>query len=318
MPLCGPTGTPEPTPTVPCNPTPTILEPSPTTVPLPTATLPSQEEGGIGGSSDGGGTASAPVCTDAVPPRVYLRDLKLLGNGKVSLLWDSVDLATHYSISYGASSGKYLYGVVNTGRTNSFTVGELGAGSYCFVVKGVNNCMPGEFSNELCISQAGKVLGASVLGATGSFNDNLLYFSRILQTSVEIPNQKLPKKIVISSAGIDLPVFPARVVLRDWEISEIGASYLLGSGTLGKPGNIVIYGHNKKTIFGPILSLKKGAEIKIEDDKGSIFKYEIMETKIVSPENIEVLNPTKDETLTLYTCAGNFDLKRFIVIAKKI
>ncbi len=74
----------------------------------------------------------------------------------------------------------------------------------------------------------------------------------------------------------------------------------------------------KKLIFGPILSLKKGAEIKIEDEKGNVYKYEVKETKVVLPKNIEVLNPTQDETLTLYTCTGNFDLKRFVVIAKKI
>lgn len=147
---------------------------------------------------------------------------------------------------------------------------------------------------------------------------NHLYFSRPPQTSVEIPNIILPRRIIILSVGLDLPIFPAKVLSGNWEISESGASYLLGSGTLGKSGNIIIYGHNKKKIFGPILYLKKGAEIKIEDEKSNVYKYEVRETKVVTPKNIEVLNPTRDETLTLYTCTGNFDLKRFVVIAKKI
>ncbi len=185
----------QPTPTT-VKPTPTIIEPSPTSEPQPTPTgeiqptftltptpVPSGsgDGGGIGGPGDGG-PASPPVCTDAVPPKPYLRDLKLLGKGKVSLLWDFVDPATHYSISYGPSSGKYLYGVDNTGKTNSFIIGELGTGNYCFVVKGVNNCMPGEFSNERCTGQAGKVLGAAVLGATGSFDSNLFNIAFIMGT----------------------------------------------------------------------------------------------------------------------------------------
>lgn len=186
-PTSTPTGTCIPTPTlVSPSPTTTVSQPTPTSVlpsfsptptpPLPTATPKLQE--GVGGlpDDDGGlGPASAPVCTDAVPPKPYLRDLKLLGNGKVSLFWDFVDPATHYSIGYGPLSGNYLYGVDNTGKINSFIIGELGTGNYCFSVKGVNNCMPGEFSNERCIvSSSNKVLGASVLGATGSFNDDIL------------------------------------------------------------------------------------------------------------------------------------------------
>ena len=147
---------------------------------------------------------------------------------------------------------------------------------------------------------------------------NHLYFSKMPQASIEISNGTLPRRIVILSIGLNLPVSPARVLSGNWEISQSDASYLLGSGAPGKPGNIVIYGHNKKKIFGPILSLKKGAEIKIEDEKGNVYKYEVRETKVVLPKNIEVLNPTQDETLTLYTCTGNFDLKRFVVIAKKI
>lgn len=147
---------------------------------------------------------------------------------------------------------------------------------------------------------------------------NHLYFSETPQTSIEISNDLLPRRITISNVGLDLPVSPAKVLSGNWQISESGASYLLGSGTPGKPGNIVIYGHNKKKIFGPILSLKKGAEIKIEDEKGNIYKYEVRETKVVLPKNIEVLSPTPDETLTLYTCTGIFDSKRFVVITKKI
>jgi len=181
----------EPTPTT-AEPTPTPIEPTltpqpPTVTPLPTATPVPQEEGGVGGPSGGGGgngsgPASAPVCTDTQPPKPFLRELKVLGGGEMSLLWDLVEPATHYTIAYGPSSGNYLYGVDNTGKTSSFIIGGLGNGNYCFVVRGVNNCMPGEFSNERCTGQVGKVLGAAVLGATGSFDSNLLYIAFIMGT----------------------------------------------------------------------------------------------------------------------------------------
>ena len=100
----------------------------------------------------------------------------------MSLFWDLIEPVTHYTIAYGPSSGNYLYGVDNAGKTSSFTIGGLGDGNHCFVVRGVNNCMPGEFSNERCTGQAGQVLGAAVLGATGNFNTNLLYIAFIMGT----------------------------------------------------------------------------------------------------------------------------------------
>lgn len=84
---------------------------------------------------------------------------------------------THYNLSYGPTFGNYLYGVDNTGKVNSFRVGGLGAGNYCFAVRGVNDCAPGELSNEKCtgaVLGVAKVLGVSTLGATGDFPNQLI------------------------------------------------------------------------------------------------------------------------------------------------
>ena len=180
---CCPTLTPTPTPTA--TPTPTL---TPTATPTPTSEVPTltptptptSAPGDSGGGGNGiGGPPGPPVCNDQAPPSPYLRDLKMLGGGKVELLWDPVDPVTHYNISYGPSLGDYTYGVDNTGKVTSFIIGGLGGGNYCFVVRGVNNCMPGGASNEKCTSGAvlgassQKILGASVLGATGGFEDQL-------------------------------------------------------------------------------------------------------------------------------------------------
>lgn len=128
----------------------------------------------------------------------------------------------------------------------------------------------------------------------------------------------LPTKILIPKVRIDLPVFLGKVLDENWEIATKGASYLQGSGVPGRVGNVVIYGHNKKNQFGPILWLKEGSEIKIINKKGGEFIYEVKEIKRVSPQNIEVLSPTQDSTLTLYTCTGFLDQERFIVTAKLV
>ena len=178
---------PTPTPTsIPGEPTPTLVpgEPTPTPIPsvpaefTPTPTQAVSGGGGISGPSEPG-PAGPPHCGAQTPPAPDLKYLRALGGGKVELFWDTVELATSYNISYGLSSGNYLYGVPDTGKTTSFTVGSLGTGNYCFIVRALNDCAPSGPSNERCNALGGAVLGArtKVLGATGgSINEWLMQF----------------------------------------------------------------------------------------------------------------------------------------------
>lgn len=143
-----------------------------------------------------------------------------------------------------------------------------------------------------------------------------LSFSQKPQFEIESSEEQYPARIIVPSLKIDLPVFPAKAEGEKWEIFEDAASYLLGSGIPGKQGNVVIYSHNKRHLFGTLLGIKKETEIKIENKKGESFSYEVFETRVVSPAQIEILLPTEESILTLYTCTGFTDSKRFIVIAK--
>ncbi|MFZ5365998.1 MAG: fibronectin type III domain-containing protein [Patescibacteria group bacterium] len=165
---------PTPTPTPPeLSPTPAQPTPTPTIPfqPTPTPTTPPP----VGGEGGVGGPAGPPVCGAQTPQAPNLKSVTSVGAGEVELIWDPVEPATHYSISYGPSSGNYLYGVDNVGKVTSFKVGGLGSGRYCFTVRAVNDCAPGELSNERCTGEVlGKVLGVSTLGVTGSFTETLL------------------------------------------------------------------------------------------------------------------------------------------------
>lgn len=147
------------------------------------------------------------------------------------------------------------------------------------------------------------------------FQANPLSFSENPGLLAQFSENQFPSRIIIPSLKIDLPIFPAKAVEAQWEISETGASYLLGSGVPGQKGNMVIYSHNKRYLFGPILWIKKGTEIKIENKKNESFSYVVTETKTVSPKQVEVLLPKDKPTLTLYTCAGLADQKRFVIVA---
>lgn len=126
----------------------------------------------------------------------------------------------------------------------------------------------------------------------------------------------LPVKIIIPKVNIDLEVTTGVIRGDKWEISEKGASYLLGSGAIGEKGNAIIYGHNKKQLFGAIRQLTAGDLVQIKTASGKEFFYSVTGTKIVSPQAIDVLAPTDRSVLTLYTCTGFLDKDRFIVRAE--
>jgi len=131
-----------------------------------------------------------------------------------------------------------------------------------------------------------------------------------------IKEEDLPAKIFIPKIKRELSVSPTKVVDDQWIVSKTGVSYLLGSGLPGRKGNVVIFGHNWRRLFGPLRWLKPGDEIRVTTRGGQEFFYQVAEIKTVSPEAVEVLAPTEDFTLTLYTCAGFLDTKRLVVRAK--
>jgi len=126
-----------------------------------------------------------------------------------------------------------------------------------------------------------------------------------------------PTRILIAKFGIDLPVVESQIKNGVWEINPKGGSHLASSAAPSEGGNIILYGHNKKKLFGKVLGIKKGDEIKIITADNKEYIYTVFDTKTVKPTDTSVLLPTTEEILTFYTCTGFLDTKRFIVTAKK-
>ena len=126
--------------------------------------------------------------------------------------------------------------------------------------------------------------------------------------------ENVPVRILIPSASIDLPIVKAPVVNGYWELSENSASYGLGSGVPGQNGNTVIFAHARTGLF---YNLK---DVKVKDivyvfSKNKWFRYRVNKITAVYPNDTTVIQPTKNQTLTLYTCTGFDDEKRLIVTA---
>lgn len=126
----------------------------------------------------------------------------------------------------------------------------------------------------------------------------------------------LPVRIVIPSVEIDVAVRPARIVNGYWELFDDVAGFGQGSAYPGEVGNTVIFAHTRSGLFINLKNIKKGEGVYVIT-KDKWFSYQVDKITEVLPSQTEVIAPTPDETLTLYTCSGFADSKRLIVTAKR-
>ena len=150
-------------------------------------------------------------------------------------------------------------------------------------------------------------------------SNNLSFPTRNLaELEAQLKKGVKPVKITIPAVNLSLDVAEAVLVNGKWQVWEGKANHLATSANPGGGGNIVIYGHNKNSVFGPIRWLTVGQEVELTNEKGKTFSYKIDQTVEVEPSEISYVSAKNVELLTLYTCSGLFDTKRFIVIARLV
>jgi LPXTG-site transpeptidase (sortase) family protein len=124
-----------------------------------------------------------------------------------------------------------------------------------------------------------------------------------------------PVLIKIPSIDKELQIIPSKIVNNRWESTKKGVSYLETSPIPGEMGNSIIYGHNYSNLLKNLTDVKVGDEIAIVFENGGEKKFEVMFTQEVGPNQSTILNATGDRRVTLYTCSGFLDSKRFVVTA---
>lgn len=133
------------------------------------------------------------------------------------------------------------------------------------------------------------------------------------------PHLSKPVSIKIRDADIDITIQEGEIRNGIWEISEDSASYLDTSAKPGGEGNVIIYGHNKKQIFGNLIDRsEKGQIIEVFTEDGKSYSYKIEEVRTVEPTDIDVVSATDYELLTVYTCSGFLNSDRLVLKASPI
>jgi sortase A len=96
-----------------------------------------------------------------------------------------------------------------------------------------------------------------------------------------------------------------------------GSGHIEDTPFPGRTGNVGIAGH-RDTVFRPLRHIHLGDEMKLTT-ADRVYHYKISKTLIVTPDDVYVLDPAEQPTLTLVTCYP-FDFighapRRFIVQA---
>ena len=123
-------------------------------------------------------------------------------------------------------------------------------------------------------------------------------------------------RIEISTIGLTAMILEG----TDARTLRRAGGHIPGTPLPGQQGNVAITGH-RDTFFRPLRNIGKDDEIRLTTLNGS-YRYRVDSTKVVEPENTEVLADSDDAVLTLVTCYPFYFVgpapKRFIVRAHMI
>ena len=103
------------------------------------------------------------------------------------------------------------------------------------------------------------------------------------------------------------------LIAKGYAVTHYAFSSPIGSG------NAVLYGHDdiEGSVFASLKDLKAGDEVDVADAGGSVVVYRVTgKPTIVAPTAVQILQPTNDVRLTLFTCWPNWvDTQRVVVTA---
>jgi len=182
---------------------------------------------------------------------------------------------------------------------------------------------------------AGVGLGAwcAVVLVEAQFHNSLTVSSPLTVTQTVLPGDSgTPARPPTSAAAPAAGTLLGRLVAPSVKMSTTvlegsdDATLSRGSGHIedtpfpGQPGNVGIAGH-RDTTFRPLRNIHVGDPLEFTT-ADRLYRYRISKTLIVEPDDVYVLDPTDQPTLTLVTCypfefVGHAP-RRFIVQAQLV
>jgi sortase A len=138
----------------------------------------------------------------------------------------------------------------------------------------------------------------------------------MIDTSAVSEPDGLIGRISVARLGVSVIVMEG----TDGRTLRRAAGHITGTALPGQQGNVGIAAH-RDTFFRPLRDIRKDDVISIETSAGS-YRYRVVSTRIVDPDDVSILDSDGSDILTLVTCYPfNFigsAPNRFIVRAEQI
>jgi LPXTG-site transpeptidase (sortase) family protein len=146
------------------------------------------------------------------------------------------------------------------------------------------------------------------------------------QVQIEKEHKVAQPKPVVKKGGIlgriDIPRLGISIAVLQGTGSRmlrLGAGHIEGTPFPGEAGNSGIAGH-RDTFFRALKDIRRNDEIQLQITSG-LSRYRVDSTRVVEPEDLSILAPSTESTLTLVTCYPFYFVgsapKRFVVRARK-
>ena len=140
---------------------------------------------------------------------------------------------------------------------------------------------------------------------------------KIVETSTAVNNtnkSEINDWLIVPKINVKMPL----VLSENAKALNIGG-WVFPISTPDKGGNTVIFGHRFKYLPPVANTFYRLDEVGIGDDiqvtwKGENYNYVVIETKIVQPTELSVLNQSNEPIVTLITCTPLFTSKERLVV----
>jgi LPXTG-site transpeptidase (sortase) family protein len=134
------------------------------------------------------------------------------------------------------------------------------------------------------------------------------------------------RRLVIPTIGVDTKVIQlgTKIDRRGqlaWETAPFAVGQHKGLGGAGQTGNLVLSGHVSSpaegAVFQRLPDLKVGEGVIVATEERQLL-YRVVDTKVVTPDEVAVLQTTPDATATLITCVPDGVYSHRLVVTARL
>jgi LPXTG-site transpeptidase (sortase) family protein len=152
--------------------------------------------------------------------------------------------------------------------------------------------------------------------------------AHVLPVPQKVPSvQALPaKRLIIPTIGLDSKVIQLGTRLDKrgqlaWETAPFAIGHHRGTAGPGQNGNMVLSGHisspGEGAVFHHLPDLKVGEGVIVATDERQ-YLYRVVDRKVVTPDEVSVMEPTPDPTATLITCVPDGIYSHRLVVTARL